>query len=589
MPPRFASVASILLALTIVIVSTVIAPRQTLAAETAVAAFDTLLRAGPEADAPALAPVPTGASVELTGPPEGEAYPVSYDGLAGWLEAQALTITKSDPGAGPAAGETRVDPATVDAAPAGESIPTVTTPVPPAPTSPAEIQEPAETALVEPTATIVPEPAPATEEPATVAPAADGAAPTATGAELILTAIAGAGDDPVAIATAIDTAIEPASAPPTEAAPSPTATNVSAATATPATTQAPAATAATETESTIETSPEAAESGTPESAPTAAAATEPDPATTPAAELEAAPTSEPEGAAAGDDEQAEEAADDDDLATEPALPTTWGPATAADDLSLFAAPDTSAAVLFYVPEGSTLTQTGTTRGRFVSADFMGILGWVHRDFLAEPSQPAAEAPPLGTAVPVRTARPGSGVAFARVDLPLRAGPSANETAVGAIPAGERLILTGVMENGFQRVEYRGQIGWVADEYLSTPADPEPALAPPAPSGVGGGGGRSPRADRAPEPDSQQEIVRIIERAADRYNQPPGDMLRVARCESNLDPNAVNPSGSYGLFQFIRSTWQTTPYADQDIFDPVANANAAAWMWSVGRRNEWVCQ
>jgi hypothetical protein len=37
------------------------------------------------------------------------------------------------------------------------------------------------------------------------------------------------------------------------------------------------------------------------------------------------------------------------------------------------------------------------------------------------------------------------------------------------------------------------------------------------------------------------------------------------------------------------TWATTPYADQDIFDATANANAAAWMWSVGRRNEWTCQ
>ena len=31
------------------------------------------------------------------------------------------------------------------------------------------------------------------------------------------------------------------------------------------------------------------------------------------------------------------------------------------------------------------------------------------------------------------------------------------------------------------------------------------------------------------------------------------------------------------------------FADRDIFDPVANANAAAWMWQQGRRNEWACQ
>ena len=45
----------------------------------------------------------------------------------------------------------------------------------------------------------------------------------------------------------------------------------------------------------------------------------------------------------------------------------------------------------------------------------------------------------------------------------------------------------------------------------------------------------------------------------------------------------------GLFQFNPNTWLTTPYANEDIFDPRASALAAGWMWSVGRRNEWVCQ
>src|SRR5215218_7578595 len=68
------------------------------------------------------------------------------------------------------------------------------------------------------------------------------------------------------------------------------------------------------------------------------------------------------------------------------------------------------------------------------------------------------------------------------------------------------------------------------------------------------------------------------------------MLRVARCESDLAPTAVNRSGgSYGLFQFKPRTWLGTPFAEYDIFDPRASANAAAWMWSQGRRREWVCQ
>ena len=68
------------------------------------------------------------------------------------------------------------------------------------------------------------------------------------------------------------------------------------------------------------------------------------------------------------------------------------------------------------------------------------------------------------------------------------------------------------------------------------------------------------------------------------------MVRVARCESVLDPCAVNRKGPYyGLFQFLKSTWKTTPYGDHDIFDPEAQALAAGWMWKQGRKNEWACQ
>ena len=35
-------------------------------------------------------------------------------------------------------------------------------------------------------------------------------------------------------------------------------------------------------------------------------------------------------------------------------------------------------------------------------------------------------------------------------------------------------------------------------------------------------------------------------------------LRVAKCESGYNPNALNPSGHMGLFQFDRQTWNGTP-------------------------------
>lgn len=67
-------------------------------------------------------------------------------------------------------------------------------------------------------------------------------------------------------------------------------------------------------------------------------------------------------------------------------------------------------------------------------------------------------------------------------------------------------------------------------------------------------------------------------------------LRVARCESGYNPRAVNAAGPYyGLFQFLMSTFKATPYGNQDIFDPVANASAAAWKFANGGASAWGCR
>lgn len=88
---------------------------------------------------------------------------------------------------------------------------------------------------------------------------------------------------------------------------------------------------------------------------------------------------------------------------------------------------------------------------------------------------------------------------------------------------------------------------------------------------------------------EQTVKRHIRRAAKKYNQRYEAMLCVARCESNLDNCAVNKAGkSYGLFQFIRSTWDSTPFKDKNIYSAKWNAMATGWMWKQGRQNEWVC-
>jgi hypothetical protein len=67
-------------------------------------------------------------------------------------------------------------------------------------------------------------------------------------------------------------------------------------------------------------------------------------------------------------------------------------------------------------------------------------------------------------------------------------------------------------------------------------------------------------------------------------------INVAYCESRYHPNSVNSdSGASGLFQFMPSTWGGTPWAAQSPFDPVANAQAAAWLYSRYGPGRWTCQ
>jgi hypothetical protein len=67
------------------------------------------------------------------------------------------------------------------------------------------------------------------------------------------------------------------------------------------------------------------------------------------------------------------------------------------------------------------------------------------------------------------------------------------------------------------------------------------------------------------------------------------LWRKASCESHLTSTAHNPSGASGLFQFMPSTFASTPYAGLSIWSPYANALAAGWMHEHGRGGEWVCR
>ena len=69
-----------------------------------------------------------------------------------------------------------------------------------------------------------------------------------------------------------------------------------------------------------------------------------------------------------------------------------------------------------------------------------------------------------------------------------------------------------------------------------------------------------------------------------------ELWRKAQCESRFNRYARNPSsGASGLFQFLPSTWRSTPFGGYSVFDPYANALGAGWMHRAGRGSEWVCR
>lgn len=101
-------------------------------------------------------------------------------------------------------------------------------------------------------------------------------------------------------------------------------------------------------------------------------------------------------------------------------------------------------------------------------------------------------------------------------------------------------------------------------------------APPATTTSTSGGGGGPW-NHPPQVEQWRSLVQTFFPSS-RVEE----ALKIIDCESNGDPNAVNPySGASGLFQFLPSTWATTApnagYGGYSAFDPEANIASAAWL------------
>ena len=80
---------------------------------------------------------------------------------------------------------------------------------------------------------------------------------------------------------------------------------------------------------------------------------------------------------------------------------------------------------------------------------------------------------------------------------------------------------------------------------------------------------------------------FIRRAADHFHQSRSQAYAIAYRESRYNWKATNSSsGAAGLYQFMGSTWESTPYAKYSPYHPRWAALAAMWMWKHGKQSHW---
>lgn len=112
--------------------------------------------------------------------------------------------------------------------------------------------------------------------------------------------------------------------------------------------------------------------------------------------------------------------------------------------------------------------------------------------------------------------------------------------------------------------------------------------------LAGAASAAPAAPAAPSPaDAEPDVLALIRDAARRWGLDEQLMLRIARCESELNPKAAGPAGQLGLFQFSPATWRwasvAAGLADASPLDTRANVEAAAWLLATDGPHHWGCR
>lgn len=162
---------------------------------------------------------------------------------------------------------------------------------------------------------------------------------------------------------------------------------------------------------------------------------------------------------------------------------------------------------------------------------------------------------------------------------IREAEQANQEYLAALSA---VDLARAKEDERKRQEARGDATTTTTETATTgppttsPSSPTTTAATTSTTSDGGGGGGGPW-NHPPEVEQWRGLVEAYF-PSNRVEE----ALRIIDCESNGDPDALNPySGAAGLFQFLPSTWESTSpsagFGGASVFDPEANVGSAAWL------------
>ncbi len=147
-------------------------------------------------------------------------------------------------------------------------------------------------------------------------------------------------------------------------------------------------------------------------------------------------------------------------------------AQAIDVANLRLGPSAEDEVLRVLPAGATVTVTGAAVEGWVPVWYNGTWGFITADLLSSGTTAsvslAQDAAPVD-ALPTIDSGSGELLATTLSDVNLRSGPDTTAAILGAIPAGAALTPLAGPEAGFYQVDFNGQIGWVAGDFLEVSA------------------------------------------------------------------------------------------------------------------------